>query len=110
MSKIARWLGAGGLILFVGCSHGPMRGEVAMKVNDREAHIGLGDKEVHPGDRVLLFKNVCNIRSGGKSGFSGCEKVRVGEGQVIQTLNENYSVIQVTPGTPTDEGIIVEKG
>jgi hypothetical protein len=94
-----------------GCAHALMRGSVAMKSNDNEAHVCLGDNEVKAGDKVVLFKNVCAAaRGGGKSGPNGtCEKVKLGEGTVERTLNEHYSVVKVNPGVPFEEGTVVEK-
>ena len=92
-----------------GCAHSIMRGSVAMKASDNEAHVCLGDKEVKAGDRVALFKNQCT-RSGGKVGASDpCHKVRTGEGTVERTLNEHYSLVKVDPGVTFEEGTIVEK-
>lgn len=51
-----RTLGAalGLAIALSGCAHGLMRGSVAMKANEDEAHVCMGDKEVKAGDRVAL--------------------------------------------------------
>lgn len=98
-----------GLILLNGCAHSIMRGTVAMKDDDREAHVCLGDKEVKVGDRVALFRNQC-ARGGGKVGAADpCHKVKIGEGEVIQTLNEHYSIVRVDSGVPFEEGTIIEK-
>lgn len=95
-----------------------------MKVDDDEAHVCMGDKEVKAGDRVVLFKNVC-YRGGRRvaevyqrlrapvsppsASSAYCEKVRVGEGTVTRTFNEHYSLVKVDPGVPFEEGTIVEK-
>ena len=89
------------ILSLAGCSHSLMRGTVAMKVNDKEAHICMGDGEVKVGDKVTLFRNDCRPKG-------GCKKVDAGEGSVTQVLNEHYSAIQVTKGT-FEEGTIVEK-
>ena len=98
---------------FVGCAHTTMRGSVAMKAGDHEAHICMGDKEVKAGDRVALFKNVCTgaARGGAKGGgLNGvCEMMRIGEGTVESTFNEHYSLLKVDPGVDFEEGTIVEK-
>lgn len=85
-----------------GCAHGLMRGSVAMKISDQEAHVCMGDDQVKAGDKVALFKNVC--RKGGE-----CQKVRLGEGEVTRTLNNHYSVVKIQPGVTFEEGTIVEK-
>lgn len=96
-----------------GCAHSTMRGSVAMKANDEEAHVCMGDKELTAGDKVAFFKNVCagpkgGVRSGlGETG--GCKKVQLGEGVVERTLNEHYSVVKANPGVQFEEGSIVEK-
>lgn len=55
----------------VGCAHGLMRGSVAMKTSDTEAHVCLGDKEVKVGDRVNAFTNYCPSKGGGRAGEGG---------------------------------------
>lgn len=72
-----------------------------MKVNDKEAHICMGNDEVKPGDKVRLFKNDCRTKG-------ACKKVETGEAVISRNLNEHYSVIEVTKGT-FEEGTIVEK-
>lgn len=37
--------------------HQMMRGSVAMKTTDREAHVCLGDDEVKVGDHVTAYRN-----------------------------------------------------
>lgn len=99
--------------LFVaGCAHhSTMRGTVAMKVSDDEAHVCMGDNEVKAGDKVALFKNVCKGTSSGRQAADNrtCEKKKIGDGEVTRTLNEHYSVVKVTPGVAFDEGTVVEK-
>jgi hypothetical protein len=90
-----------------GCAHGVMRGSVAMKAANNEAHVCLGDGEVKVGDRVKFFKSECNAE-GGLAGFS-CKKIERGGGTVLQTLNEHYSIVKVDEGVAFEEGTIVEK-
>ena len=94
-----------------GCAHSVMRGSVAMKTSDNEAHVCLGKGEVAVGDRVALFKNVC-VGTGGTSGDRGgpsCEKKEVGMGSVQKILNQHYSVVKFDQGVQFDEGSVVEK-
>ena len=109
--KMLHQFGFGLLILLTGCAHSTMRGTMAMKVNNEEGHVCMGDGEVKAGDHVALFKNVCTspkaAAQGGGTG--GCQKEKLGEGTVIRTLNEHYSVVKVNPGVPFEEGAIVEK-
>ena len=80
-----------------------------MKAQDNEAHVCLGNKEVKVGDRVLLYQNIC-VRAGRTVGrASPCQKVKIGGGKVIRTLNEHYSVVRVDTGVPFEEGSLVEK-
>ena len=95
-------------LLLVGCAHTTMRGSVAMKTSDDEAHVCLGDREVKAGDRVALYRNVCSSGRE-KADSSPCEKKRLGEGTVERTLNQHYSVVKVDPGVSFEEGTLVEK-
>lgn len=95
-----------------GCAHGIMRGSVAMKTSENEAHVCLGNGEVKPGDRVQVFRNVCpgkgpNIRASSSGAF--CRKEGIGLGTVAQVLNEHYSVVKFDPGVPFEEGTLIEK-
>jgi hypothetical protein len=100
------------LVALTGCAHSTMRGSVAMKVSENTAHVCLGEKEVKPGDRIAFFRNDCKkARGGGRVNDSilSCEKVGVGEGTVLQVLNEHYSVVKGDAGTDLSEGIIAER-
>ena len=98
------------LFTLTGCAHSTMRGSVAMKVSDSEAHVCMGEKEVNSGDKLVLFKNVCEARTFSKGGsFRTCKKVKIGVGVVERTLNEHYSLVKVEPGVEFEEGTIIEK-
>jgi hypothetical protein len=91
-----------------GCAHGIMRGSVAMKISDTEAHVCMGRGEVMAGDRVKLFKSVCVGKD--RSGRSAsCEKKELGMGTVEEVLNDHYSVVKFDQGVQFEEGAIVEK-
>ncbi len=61
--------------MFSGCAHSLMRGSVAMKANDEEAHVCMGNTEVKVGDRVVLYKNVCPPAKGrALKGLAACTK------------------------------------
>ena len=98
-----------------GCAtHATMRGGVAMKVSDSEAHVCLGNGEVKEGDKVTAFYNDCQNRSGGSGRNSGaygapCVKTKLGEGKITKILNEHYSVVQFEEGVKFTEGTFVEK-
>ena len=100
-------------------SHHLMRGSVAMKVNDREAHVCMGEGEVQAGDRVVAYENVCRPDQEtpwipnqeillSEAGRPRCRRVKVGAGQVERTLNEHYSVVRFDDGVRFHEGTIVE--
>lgn len=100
--------------LAVACSsHSTMRGSVAMKVSEREAHVCLGKGEVKEGDEVTAYYNDCqDIVAGGRDGGSygvPCVKKKLGYGKVVKTLNEHYSVVEFEEGLRIQEGTFVEK-
>jgi hypothetical protein len=77
-----------------GCAHSTMRGTVAMKISDREAHVCLGDKEVQVGDPVTLFKNVCVApKSSAGGGEASCTKQKLG--QVRNFLIGSQAISQI---------------
>jgi hypothetical protein len=108
--RIIQWTGLIGALALAGCAHSTMRGSVAMKVSNEEAHVCMGDKDVKAGDKVVLFKNVCvSPRAAQAATDAGCRKEKLGEGEVTRLLNEHYSVVKVNPGVTFEEGTIVEK-
>ncbi|MGK5087356.1 hypothetical protein WDW86_07340 [Bdellovibrionota bacterium FG-2] len=110
MAYTFKILALSGVLFLIGCAHSTMRGTVAMKVSDREAHVCLGDNEVKAGDKVALFSSECKAGTGKQNADqAGCKKVKLGEGQVVRVLNEHYSLIEVNPGVLFNEGTIVEK-
>lgn len=96
-------------LLMTGCAHGVMRGSVAMKTSDREAHVCLNKNEVKPGDKVKLFTSRCTPRGGKGDGGRSCEKVYLGNGAVTEILNEHYSLVTFDEGVSFEEGSFVEK-
>lgn len=97
-----------------GCAHSShTRGSVALKHSATEADVCLGEKEVKIGDRLVLYRNECTSRdlvTGPKGNMgSRCTKVKVGDGEITNVLNEHYSTMKVSPGTQFDESTIVEK-
>lgn len=99
-------------LTLMGCAHGTMRGSVAMKTSDQEAHVCLGNKEVKVGDKVVAFRNVCPTKGSPRLGDGSagvCRKEQLGEGTITKLLNEHYSVVQFGPNVSFDEGTFVEK-
>jgi N-methylhydantoinase B/oxoprolinase/acetone carboxylase alpha subunit len=99
------------LVGLSGCAHGIMRGSVAMKTSDTEAHVCMGKGEVSAGDRVRLFENACGGEGAGvRSGVgTSCEKRELGMGTVEEVLNEHYSVVKFDKGVRFEKGTFVEK-
>ncbi|MBX9766361.1 MAG: hypothetical protein K2X47_03740 [Bdellovibrionales bacterium] len=96
----------------VSCTHtSHVRGSVALKHSETEADVCLGKNEVKEGDEVVLFKSVCRPRIRGRDGADApsCHKHKLGEGKVLQVLDDHYSVIGVGPGVEFGEGAIVER-
>ena len=98
------------VVALSGCTHSVMRGTVAMKTSDSEAHVCMGQGEVKAGDRVTLFRNVCTPPVSTRvPGRVLCEKREIGKGTVQEVLNEHYSVVKFDPGVQFEEGTFVEK-
>lgn len=99
------------LTFFYGCSHHPvMRGTVAMKVSEREAHVCLNKEEVSVGDRVTAFYNDCQTRNmGDQRGQGLCIKTTLGKGTVTKILNDHYSLVKFDDGVKFSEATFVEK-
>src|SRR5689334_10544955 len=95
------------IVALSGCAHSVMRGTVAMKTSDSEAHVCMGKGEVNASDRVTLFRNVCAAGSPRRRVL--CEKREIGKGTVQGVLNEHYSVVKFDPGVEFEEGTFVEK-
>lgn len=101
--------------IFTGCAHQTMRGSVAMKTSESDAHVCLGEGEVKVGDKVTLFRNECTKRPTGAKIVSRpnvetfCEKRELGHGTVQQILNKHYSLVKFDPGVQFEEGTFVEK-
>lgn len=106
-------LGITALLALSGCAHSVMRGSVAMKTSDNEAHVCMGKGDVKAGDQVKLYRNVCPTKGGGAryggGGGASCEKRELGMGTVQEVLNEHYSVVKFDPGIQFEEGTFVEK-
>lgn len=94
------------------CAHTMMRGSVAMKVSDQEGYVCLGENEVKQGDKVALFRSDCTPVGTSNRAASpygpACKKIKVGEGEITQLLNEHYSVVKTSPSVALQEGLIVE--
>jgi len=92
-------------ISMAGCAHSVMRGSVAMKVSDTEAHVCMNKDEVKIGDHVELYANVCS-REGKEQSI--CNKVSRGHGTVTEIINEHYSLVKFEQGAKFEEGNFIE--
>lgn len=92
-------------LLTLGCVHKITRGSVVMKVDEDEAHVFLGKNEVEPGDKLVLYKSVCEGAGKGRR----CSKVKVGEGEILEIVSEHYSLARFPRNVEFAEGYIVEK-
>ena len=102
-----------------GCaSHGFMRGNVAMKINEKEAHVCLGDGDIKVGDSVTFFENECfdenaiidSSASGRTIGIDAlCELLVVGSGTVTKLLSNHYSLVKTEGNFSFNEGTLVER-
>lgn len=111
--QLALLIGATAVVVaFASCTHtAHIRGSVALKHSQNEADICLGRNEVKAGDQVILYKNVCRQRMRGRDGADApsCSKVKLGEGRILEVLDDHYSVMGVGPDVAFEEGSIVEK-
>lgn len=107
-----------GLVLALGaasCAHsGHNRGTVAIVHSKTEADVCIGSTEVKEGDPVSIYKSVCKRRNPSdvhpsRSTMVSCKKVKLGGAKVSRVLDEHYSTIEVSDGTPLAEGLIIEK-
>lgn len=98
------------LIFASGCASTVHRGVVAMKMNDTDAHVGFGSKEVSAGDHVQLFRNQCKKIGPGSDGpTTNCTRKALGHGTVTKVYSEDYSAVKFEGGVDFKEGDSVEK-
>ena len=102
------------ILLLAGCAvSSATRGTVAMKIDDKQAHICLGKGEVAVGDKITLSRNMCDdsprvhVKSAGGQTRS-CRLEAIGEGEVTEVLNNRYSVAKISADCPFEEEDLVE--
>lgn len=93
--------------LLSACSSTYHRGIVAMKIDERTAHVGINKTEVSVGDHVELYANKCFKAP--KDSNRTCNKVEKGHGQVVEILGENYVTVKFDEGVSFQEGDFIEK-
>ena len=89
-------------LLVTGCAQTAARGAVAMKGTEGTAHVSLGSHDVESGDSVVFYRNHCEPPVAKKQ--TSCSKKTIGTGTVTEVLNEDYSVVRVSPGVSFREG------
>jgi hypothetical protein len=97
------------LLLFSSCAH-RMVGTVAMKVNEREAHVCLNKDEVKVGERLIAYYNKCENENNDFPDRLGtpCVKTKLGGATVKKILNNHYSLVEFDEGVKFSEGTFVE--
>lgn len=101
--------------LLAGCAPSTHRGSVAMKIDERSAHVCLGADEVKLGDSLRILRNVCTSNpvpnSKGASRTKGvqCDLKLIGYGKITEVLNNHYSIATIEALGGYQEGDIVEK-
>jgi len=96
-------------IALAGCAHSVMRGSVAMKISDTEAHVCMNKDEAKVGDHVVLYANVCSPKTPRDKGALACVKTAKGHGVVTEIINDHYSLVKFDTGIKFEEGNFVEK-
>ncbi len=100
------------LILLVSscASHHMMRGNVAMKIDKKTAHICLGDNEVKAGDKINFYNSECADYDNSKKGLEGlCKLILLGTGEVKKILSSHYSEVKTDGSFNFNEGTMIEK-
>ena len=97
------------IVALSGCAHSFMRGTVAMKLDNKKAHVCLGNKDVKVGDKVAFFRNLCTTRADREYADLHCEIKKIGTGSVTKLLNAHYSEVQTDGSFKFSEGTLVEK-
>jgi len=95
------------LVILAGCSSAEKRGTVAMKIDEKIAHVALNKGEVSVGDHVELFANICSLKS--EVDTRTCRKVLKGHGVVSKVLSNSYSEVVFDDGVQFSEGNFVQK-
>ncbi|MFO0849951.1 MAG: hypothetical protein U0871_15555 [Gemmataceae bacterium] len=91
-----------------GCVTGYNRGVVAMKIDDKTAHVCVRRVETSVGDRMGLYRNECT-RTPPPRPHVNCAMKLVGEGTITELINEHYSLLVFDKPTDFHEGDLVEK-
>jgi hypothetical protein len=97
------------VLILNSCARGTMRGAVAQKHNDKQAHITLGREEVSVGDTVNLFKNKCELMKDRVGEAYMCYKTLLGTGKVTSVLGINYCIVTLDGNAIFEDSTFIEK-
>lgn len=95
-------------IFISACGPAVHRGLVVMKIDEEIAHVCVDKNEVQPGDKVVLFRNICSELAPKDPRRTSCEKKKLGTGTITELLNKHYAVAKFPSGTGFREGDVVE--
>lgn len=107
MKKIILSLVAMCMISLFGCAHSPPRCTVATSHSPTEFDICMGSKEFKQGDRLIFYKSHCSPPSRGTP--KKCKKVKIGEGLVLNILDEHLSTVKLDSEFEINQGTTIER-
>lgn len=96
----------------VGCGHmHGVQGPVTKSEIPEGIQVGIGGKEVKPGDRVSVRKSVCkSVFKGGRVGrVNECSYEKVGEALVLKVLDHDSAIVKPDDGVKIEGDMTVEK-
>ncbi|MDP7320955.1 MAG: hypothetical protein QF441_10125 [Bacteriovoracaceae bacterium] len=99
-------------LLLSSCAHNFMRGTVAMKTDNKTAHVCLGNNDVKVGDKLDFYSNHCTGYVGGRDeggDVRECKMKVLGTGTVTKLLNSHYSEVKTDGSFKLAEGTLVQK-
>ncbi len=96
------------------CAHSDTRteGVVVDKLGPNEAKVHMRHVQLSAGDKVVLSKDMCVLKpvtGDSPTEVPLCDKVKIGEGQIVRILNKHESVVRVASGVALEVGTVIEK-
>ena len=111
--RSTRWTVIATALMMSGCASASPEGIVAMKIDDRTAHILLAPEAFRTGDSVALIESRCasgpRLMRTRKPQSDKCKKIIAARGIVTRALNDRYAVVEFPQGVEFDEGDAVRK-
>ncbi|MBK26986.1 MAG: hypothetical protein CME70_23485 [Halobacteriovorax sp.] len=90
--------------------HKFMRGTVAMKVDNKTAHVCLGENEVKKGDKISFYYQSCDRPDPEDPGLKGlCTLEQIGTGKITRTFNNHYSEVTTDGSFKFSKGTLIQK-